>query len=335
MCRGCLDFLLEPKHYRNAFLPRHIMESLLYTLSFVGDRKNWAKFSEGDFNRWTLNHVLAIHPGVRFLTALLYKAEIDGGARLHYKDSKFLKDVRFDELNKPGKPYIFHNAFNFTKQDIDIFANKPAKAGGYGHKTITSQSLCACSALPFVEQTVKVDGQAYCEGALIDTVNFKRLLEDHHNPDDDPLDEIWINRIVDVRQIRKPKNLHDALANLCQMFAATVGEDDIKLFKLHVKENNRLPKDKREAPKWEGTIVEIQVDDQIDFHWDHANLDQGRVNGARQAEYAHTLYEKYKDDPALRKEGQPLIIPDDLEPKHFVAAGVPVPPKKQREFENR
>ena len=37
------------------------------------------------------------------------------------------------------------------------------------------------------------------------------------------------------------------------LFAATVGEDDIKLFKYHVKEDN----------KWKGRIVEIKVDASI------------------------------------------------------------------------
>ena len=53
------------------------------------------------------------------------------------------------------------------------------------------------------------------------------------------LDEIWVSRIVDSKQIRKPKNLHDALANLCQLFAATVGEDDVKLFKYHVRQGTK------------------------------------------------------------------------------------------------
>ena len=45
-----------------------------------------------------------------------------------------------------------------------------------------------------------------------------------------------------------------ALANLCQLFAATVGEDDVKLFKYHVQY------DKPERKKrWKGTVVEIYV----------------------------------------------------------------------------
>ena len=101
------------------------------------------------------------------------------------------------------------------------------------YKRITPASLCACSALPLIEQTVQIDGDIYCEGALIDTVNFEDLLEDH--PD---LDEIWISRIVDAGQILPPKNMLDSTANLCELFAATVGEDDVKLFKYHVKERH-------------------------------------------------------------------------------------------------
>lgn len=300
------DFLLDLENYKNAFLPRQIMESFAYTLSFLRGRKNWRNFSEGDFNRWTLNHVLAVNPAVRFLTALIYKSGIDGRSRLHYKDSGFLKDIKFEELDRPGRPFIFYNAFNFAKKDVDLFANDAPRSGRKGHKAISAASLCACSALPFVEQTIKVDRDVYCEGALLDTVNFKSLLEDHHNSNSDPLEEIWINRIVDARQIRKPENLYDSMANLCELFAATVGEDDVKLFKYHVRENNRHPKHRL---KWTGIIVEIKVDSQINFQWSHSNLEDGRKRGKIAADAAYRLYDAYKHK---KKDGHLLMIPDDL-----------------------
>ena len=184
VAEAMLNYLFEPRNYRNAFLPRHIMKSWVHTLSFLGSRKNWRNFSEGDFNRWTLNHVLAVNPAVRFLTGLLYKSEIDGRTRLHYENSKILKDIKFEKLNKSGKPFLFHNAFNFARKDIDIFANDPPEWKGKRHKAISAASLCACSALPFIEQTVRVGGPVYCEGALVDTVNFKSLLEEHHKPNE-------------------------------------------------------------------------------------------------------------------------------------------------------
>ena len=87
--------------------------------------ENWRKnFSEGDFNRWTLNHVLAVHPAARFLTALIFKSKINGRTKLHYPDSRFLKDIKFESLNEPGKPYIFHNAWNLSKQELQLFSNR-------------------------------------------------------------------------------------------------------------------------------------------------------------------------------------------------------------------
>ena len=142
---------------------------------------------------------------------------------------------------------------------------------------IGPSTLCACSALPFIEETVEMGRKTYCEGALVDTVNFESLLEEH-----DDLEEIWVSRIVDSKQIRKPENLHDALANLCQLFAATVGEDDVRLFKYHVKCD--------EPRKWTGTVVEIHVPAHINFKWNHSNLDHGRALGKAAAEEAIAAY---------------------------------------------
>jgi predicted acylesterase/phospholipase RssA len=295
------DFLCEPQNYRNAFVPRKMMESFLYTLSGLRDRKNWKHFSEGDFNRWTLNHVLAVHPVSRFLTALIFKSKINGRTKLHYPDSKFLTDIKFERLYERGKPYIFHNAWNLTKQKLQLFSNRDPK--GESYKRITPASLCACSALPLIEQTVQIDGDTYCEGALVDTVNFEELIEDH--PD---LDEIWISRIVDSGQIVAPKNMLDSTANLCELFAATVGEDDVKLFKYHVKETVL----KRTKRKWTGTIIEVQVERNINFEWSHTNLENGCERGR---EAAHQAYARYADVIEDKKPNELLIVAPTEEEK--------------------
>ncbi len=154
---------------------------------------------------------------------------------------------------------------------------------------INASTLCACSALPFIEETVEIGKKTYCEGALVDTVNFESLLEEHHD-----LDEIWISRIVDTKQIRKPNNLHDSLANLCQLFAATVGEDDVRLFKYHVKCD--------EPRRWKGTVVEIHVPSDIDFKWNHSNLDRGRDLGRTAAEHAIAAYKNAGEKFAEQNE---------------------------------
>jgi predicted acylesterase/phospholipase RssA len=314
------DFLLEPRNYKNALLPREIMKSFMHTISALGrmsaTRRRWrplndrefeevrefAEFSEGDFNRWTLNHVLAVNPVVRFLTAMMYKSKIDGLSRLYYPNSKFLDNIKFDRLYEDNKPFIFHNAWNLSKQELVLFANRKdfqANAiNGYqvdGYRPIDAASLCACSALPYIEQTVEIDGDVYCEGALVDTVNFKNLLRDH--PD---LDEIWINRIVDADQILPPRNLYDSMANLCEQFAATVGEDDVKLFKYHITcgeaegEFNHL------------TIVEIPVDRHINFDWSHSNLELGIKMGALAADHTKKRYDEEMAKP--KDPTRPRII---------------------------
>ena len=96
---------------------------------------------------------------------------------------------------------------------------------------------------------MEIEGDIYCEGALVDTVNFKDLLKDHPE-----LDEIRISRIVDADQVRAPNKLHHLLANLCELFAATVGEDDIKLFKYHVMCGEIGEEDSESRDRWKGTL---------------------------------------------------------------------------------
>jgi predicted patatin/cPLA2 family phospholipase len=152
---------------------------------------------------------------------------------------------------------------------------------------INASTLCACSALPFIEGTVEIGENTYCEGALVDTVNFDSLLEEH--PD---LEEIWVSRIVDSKQIRKPENLHDGLANLCQLFAATVGEDDVNLFKYHVRYDK---KSKREQETTETLkVVEIHVPGHINFKWNHSNLDNGCKLGKVAAKQAIKAYHEHE-----------------------------------------
>jgi predicted acylesterase/phospholipase RssA len=285
------NFLFEPNNYKNLFLPRQVMQSLAHMMSLLSRKRKRRKWDEGDINDFLFNHIMAVNPVVRFWMALMFKSEIDGLARIHYPNSRFMKSIEFKNLKEPGKPYIFHNAWNLSTQDLELFSNKPVfdRAGArkpYGE--ISAASLCACSALPFVEQTVKIGNHVYCEGALVDTVNFEKLLEDHPS-----LEEIWISRIVDGDQIRPPKNLHDSLANLCQLFAATVGEDDVKLFKYHVGERNRS-RDK--SKMWTGTIIEIEVNSDINFEWSYNNLEVGREKGREAGREAYARYHKKMEE---------------------------------------
>ncbi|SRR6266496_3121880 len=296
--RVLMEFLSNPTSYQNLWLPDKIAESIGQTLTFLSERSKW---TEGDFNQWMLNHVLAVNPLIRFWTSMMYLSNVNGLSRICYPDSTFLKAIDFKKLSKQEKPFIFHNAWNLTKQKLELFYNRPMP--GRRYKDISAASLCACSALPFIEGTVEIGGDTYCEGALVDTVSFRNLLEDHFD-----LDEIWINRIVDSTQVHRPQNLHDALGNLCELFAATVGEDDVKLFEYHVKEGIRI-KGEDKPRKWTGRIIEIQVDPHTNFRWTHKNLSEGRKRGNLAADKAYKEYKKEIDTMGEKNEtGEVRII---------------------------
>jgi len=287
-------FITDSGNYEDfAWDPYRMMDSFQDSMSLLFDHmpgrdKKFRKLDEGDLNRWILNHAMAPNPFVRYFTSMMYLSNVTGLSRINYPDSDFMKSIKFENLfekkkvkdkekeQEEKKPFIFHNAWNLDKKELALFSNHRMNDKAY-QGAINATTLCACSALPFIEETVKIGEDTYCEGALVDTVNFQSLIEEHGNE----LDEIWVSRIVDSKQIRKPKNLHDSLANLCELFAATVGEDDVKLFKYHLKEEKR----------WPGTVIEIHVPRHINFKWNHSNLDQGRREGKAAAERAYAAYE--------------------------------------------
>jgi len=300
---------LSPKTWRHVYdISGELPQAIEEWSRMLASPQDW--FKEAARNAFVLNNVLALHPASRFITSMAYLSGVNGLSNIYYRDSPLLAGLaleRLDLLGEPGLddmgraqldalvhrysgaaeprrqalPEIYHNAWRVADERsgvtgyLQLFNNKwldyrkGLRAQARDYLPITRPSLCACSALPYIEQTVHLpndDGHEYSEGALIDTVNFRNLIEDH--PD---LDEIWVVRIVDYRQVRRPRNLHDSLANLCQQFAAEVGENDIRLFKAHLsKTSGRVPR-----------VVEVPLHGSTDitYRWDRGNLKRGYDEG--------------------------------------------------------
>lgn len=250
-----LDFVLDSKNYQNLVIPEAIKEASEEIINFMRDPSQW---SQANINSLFLNQVLAVNPMSRFMTSLMYLSKTKGLSRIFYPDSAFLQQLDFDKLSEPNRPVLYHNAYNLTDQRLELFSNKDKQ-----YDKITAHSLCACSALPYIEEPVTIAGKVYCEGATVDTVNFEDLLRNH--PD---LDEVWVSRILDRKQIRRPHNLYDSLNNLVMLFAATTSEDDVKLFKFHLKEIGSKVK-----------VVEIPVASNINYDWSYSNLDRSIADG--------------------------------------------------------
>ena len=273
---NALNFVLDSNSYRNLVIPEAIKEASEAIVAFAKDPGKW---SQANLNALILNQVLAVNPVSRFMTSLMYKSATKGLSRVFYPDSAFLQQIDFKALYQPERPVLYHNSYNLTDQRLELFSNKDAK-----YQAISAQTLCACSALPYIEEPVTMNGKVYCEGATIDTVNFEDLLTNH--PD---LDEVWVSRILDRKQIRRPENLYDALNNLVMLFASTTSEDDVKLFKYHLWETGSKVK-----------VVEIPVAHNINYDWSWSNLDRSIVDGRIAAEAALRAYRADKPVPPAK-----------------------------------
>ena len=264
--RNALSFVMDPASYRNLVVPAAICEAWNEMLRFASDPRQW---SVANVNALILNQVMAVNPWTRFMTSWIYKSKTRGLSRIYYPDSAFLGQIAFDRLCEPGRPVLYHNAYNLSKDRLELFSNFDKK-----YKRIKAETLCACSALPYIEEPVVMDGETYCEGATVDTVNFQDLLVNH--PD---LNEVWVSRILDIKQVRNPENLYDALNNLVMLFAATTSEDDVKLFKQHVA---------RDRPDIK--VIEIPVAYNVSYDWTWSNLDRSMAEGADAADQVIKAY---------------------------------------------
>lgn len=264
---NALNFALDSSNYRNLVIPEAIKQASEDIVDFMTSPGRW---SNANLNAVILNDVLAVNPLSRFMTSWMYQSDTKGLARIFYPDSAFLEQIAFENLEQPGRPVLYHNAYNLTDQRLELFSNKDSK-----YQRISAQTVCACSALPYIEEPVTMNGKVYCEGATIDTVNFEHLIANH--PD---LDEVWVSRILDRKQIRQPRNLYDALNNLVMLFAATTSEDDVKLFKYHLLETGSKVK-----------VVEIPVAHHINYDWSWSNLERSIRDGYAAAD---TVLKTYK-----------------------------------------
>ncbi len=249
-----LDFMMKSSSYQNLIVPEAIQEACDTVWRFASNPAYW---NIGNLNSVIFNGFMRVNPVARFMTSMLWLGSPAGLSKVYYPDHNFLNNIHFDRLYAEDKPAIYHNAYNLTDHQIELFDNK----GKY--QPITAQSLCACSALPFIEESVEIDGKTYCEGATVHTINFEHLMQNH--PD---IEEIWVSRILDRRQMGKPDNLYDALNNLIMLFAATNSENDIELFKYKLQDHQSHTK-----------LIEIPVPLDVNYDWSHQNLTKSTSHG--------------------------------------------------------
>lgn len=257
MIAAYTKFMIDPRSYTNLVVPGAIQKGYQDILNYYLRPSQW---SYGDFCHLMLNAMIAPNPAARFLMSMIYKSEIPGQNKLWFGPTyNLLKAFDMKLLERDDVPTLYHNAFNVDAQKLQLFSNKDGQ-----YPKITAQTLCACSGLPYICSPVQIDGTTYVEGATVDTVGFKDLL--HNHPD---LDEVWVCRILDRRQIHPHHNLVEALNNLVMLFASTTSEDDVKLFKFHLEKINA---DRTAEGSKKIDLIEFPVDFHTTYEWTHSNL---------------------------------------------------------------
>lgn len=266
-------FILDPKSYENLIVPEAIEKATRLFTKFMSSPEYWNPHA---FNELAFA-MAAANPVTRYLVSIMWLSEITGLAGGKHPGKGLSASLDIESLYKPDKPFLYHNAWNLREDRIQLFANR--KNPPPGILPMTADSMRACSALPFIIETVMVDGVPYCEGALYRTVSFTDLLQEH--PD---IEEVWVIRIVDPAQVRAPQNLDQAMNNLCMLFAGSLGECNVEEFEEHVKNDPKL----RDKVK----IRIVPVSHNINYDWTQSNLDRGIEQGYAKTREAIKSYKE-------------------------------------------
>lgn len=145
--------------------------------------------------------------------------------------------IDFDKLKDIDSEFYI-NAYNIDDMQMENFSKKE----------ITPDHFHASFAFPFIYPPYEMNGKHYFEGASVDALNYKGLINNHPE-----VDTIVIFDILGTDKIiRQPKNLYDAWVVSIMVPLVEIAKDDTKIFELKYnkgKDKRKLLKVKFEVPK--------------------------------------------------------------------------------------
>jgi NTE family protein len=172
--------------------------------------------------------------------------------------------IDFDKI-RHITPHFYLNAYNVTKQVIDDFTKDE----------ITPDHFRAALAFPFIYGPYRLNGNLYYEGAVVDCLNFKDLVEQHRG-----LETIVVFDVLGSDTlIRPPRNIYDSWVLSMIIPLVKTAEDNLDLFAL--KHNNGWRKS--EGAKTDLLKIEFDVPDQYLVEV----LDWSASNAARLFDIGH------------------------------------------------
>jgi predicted acylesterase/phospholipase RssA len=242
--------------------------------------QNWSLTREEVYA--AMGKLNSFNPWIRMTFHAFWKMPISGISMAHVKEmpdiwKNYLDFERLNSLQKEDK-YIYINAYNLTDRQIELFSNNK------NYQPLCIEALQAGSGILLYVENAEINGKKYCEGANVDTLNFKDLLQNH--PD---LDEIWILRLADYQYVNPPENLSQAAGLQIMLPFSTIAEDDIKLFKYHLTNEEKLEEigfSREQAQNLK--IIEIKVKKEhltrkLSYDWTQSNFSEGLQAGYQAA----------------------------------------------------
>jgi predicted acylesterase/phospholipase RssA len=165
--------------------------------------------------------------------------------------------IDFERL-KYLKPYLYLNAYNASKETIDDFSKE----------VITPEHFHAALAFPFIYGPYRLNGDLYYEGAVVDCLNFKDLVEKHTG-----LETIVVFDVLGSDAlIRAPRSLYDSWVLSMIIPLVKTAEDNLELFALKHNNGWQRPKAKADLLKIEFDIPEEHLVEVLDWSSSNASL---------------------------------------------------------------
>ncbi len=257
---------------------------LLYAAPKEGNPKqaleDWAKVGVSDaiYNRFPVNYKVFMKPGpqaeqyrnwlqtnpftkpfydpssplghglfsdwMKLMFASLSPSDLSGKSLGMCAHLPFAEQVIDFEAIPKIKPEFYINAYNMNRSKMTIW-NK---------SEITPEHLRAAFSFPLIYPPYTLNGEDYIEGAAIDTLNFKALVNDAEDAEKKglhcDLDTLVIFDILGADQlIRKPRDLYDAWVGSIITPLVEIAKDDIRLFQYQHNIDPKTGKEKRKLLK--------------------------------------------------------------------------------------
>ncbi|GAA5168782.1 patatin-like phospholipase family protein [Viridibacterium curvum] len=155
------------------------------------------------------------------------------------------------------KPALYLNAYNLSQRQMENF-DKTA---------LNPLHLQAALSFPFLYPPTQIGSDLYIEGAALDCLNFKGLMENHPE-----LEEIVVFDLLGAeRLLRAPRDLYDAWVMSIITPLVEIARDDVKLF-----EQVHMPRYPKLKPLFKVPLVDDVPEKFLPdvFDWSRSNLER-------------------------------------------------------------